>query len=96
MLYLIFWFLGRDKGKTVGEFLAIDDEERQHRKLVRYYERSGFQVIKYVGDDFMDIPDRMIWGGCGTLMRQDIDILLRRWTTILQNTTQRKAETSKI
>lgn len=84
---------GRDNGYTVGEFLAIDDEEKQHRKLVRYYERSGFKVIKYVGDDFRDIPDRMIWGGCGTLMRQDIDTLLQSWTTILQKT-KRTAETS--
>jgi hypothetical protein len=87
---------GRDHGKKVAEFLAIDDEARQHRKLVRYYERSGFQVIKYVGDGFMDIPDRMIWGGCGTLMRQDIDTLLERWTTMLINTQRKAAETSNV
>eukprot|EP00543_Licmophora_paradoxa_P000033 CAMPEP_0202449254 /NCGR_PEP_ID=MMETSP1360-20130828/8000_1 /ASSEMBLY_ACC=CAM_ASM_000848 /TAXON_ID=515479 /ORGANISM="Licmophora paradoxa, Strain CCMP2313" /LENGTH=125 /DNA_ID=CAMNT_0049067119 /DNA_START=401 /DNA_END=775 /DNA_ORIENTATION=+ len=62
-----------------AEFLAIDDAPEQHRKLVQYYKRAGFQIIKYVGDGFQDIPDRMVWGGCGTLMREDIDTLLQRW-----------------
>ena len=82
---------GRDNGYTVGEFLAIDDEEEQHRKLVQFYKRSGFEIIKYVGDDFQDIPDRMIWGGCGTLMRQDIDVLLQRWTQLLQKSARKKS-----
>lgn len=75
---------GRENGYSVGEFLAIDDEESQHRKLVRYYARSGFKIIKYVGDDFKDIPDRLIWGGCGTLMREDISTLLLNWTRLLE------------
>ena len=81
---------GQENGYTVGEFLAIDDEEKQHRKLVRYYERSGFEIIKYVGDDFGDIPDRLVWGGCGTLMRQDIDMLLQSWTAILQKSASKQ------
>jgi hypothetical protein len=53
----------------VAEFLAIDDESYQHQRLVKYYTTSGFRIIKYVGDDWTDIPDRLIWGGCGTLLR---------------------------
>jgi hypothetical protein len=85
---------GRDNGYTVGEFLAIDDEERQHRKLVEFYKRSGFEIVRYVGDGIRDIPDRMLWGGCGTLMRQDIDILLQRWTLLLKNSRANKQQKS--
>jgi hypothetical protein len=74
---------GQENGCRVAEFLAIDDEEFQHKRLVRYYRRVGFQVIKYVGEDFMDIPDRLIWGGCGTLMREDLDVLIRKWADLL-------------
>lgn len=82
---------GKDNGYTVGEFLAIDDEEKQHRKLVQFYKRSGFEIIRYVGDGVGDIPDRMLWGGCGTLMRQDIDTLLQRWTQLLSKTKVNKS-----
>ncbi|KAI2499527.1 DNA-directed DNA polymerase [Fragilaria crotonensis] len=74
---------GKENGCKTGEFLAIDDEAKQHRKLVQYYKRSGFKIIKYVGDGFSDIPDRLVWGGRGTLMREEIDILLESWTRVL-------------
>lgn len=74
---------GKENGCKVGEFLAIDDEEYQHKRLVRYYRYSGFKVIKYVGEDIRDIPDRLVWGGCGTLMREDVDTLLSKWTKTL-------------
>mmetsp|Transcript_12463 Transcript_12463/g.18288 ORF Transcript_12463/g.18288 Transcript_12463/m.18288 type:complete len:227 (-) Transcript_12463:41-721(-) len=75
---------GKMNGYATAEFLAIDDEENQHRKLVQYYKRSGFKIIKYVGDDYGNIPDRLIWGGRGTLMRENIDTLLQSWTTTLE------------
>lgn len=71
---------GQENGYHIGEFLAIDDEENQHRRLVQYYKRSGFKVVKYVGEGLGDIPDRLVWGGCGTLMREEIDTLLEKWT----------------
>ena len=71
---------GRENGCIDAEFLAIDDEEYQHKRLVRYYKNSGFKVIKYVGEDVGDIPDRLVWGGCGTLMREKVDALLEKWT----------------
>ena len=77
---------GKENGCRTGEFLAIDDEGKQHRKLVQYYKRSGFKIIKYVGDGFGDIPDRLLWGGRGTLMREDIDTLLESWTRVLAKT----------
>ena len=75
---------GRDEGCVTAEFLAIDDEDFQHKRLVRYYTSSGFDVIKYVGEDFRDIPDRMVWGGCGTLLRKEIPFLLEKWTRLME------------
>lgn len=75
---------GKEKGCNSSEFLAIDDEEFQHKRLVRYYTRVGFRVVKYVGDDITDVPARLVWGGCGTLMKEDIDVLLRKWANLLE------------
>jgi len=70
--------------RTTAEFLAIDDEEFQHKRLVRYYKSTGFKIVKYVGEDIKDIPDRMMWGGCGTLMRTDIPELMAKWTSLFE------------
>mmetsp|Transcript_51901 Transcript_51901/g.155771 ORF Transcript_51901/g.155771 Transcript_51901/m.155771 type:complete len:114 (+) Transcript_51901:1033-1374(+) len=74
--------LGKAKsnGLSKAEFLAIDDEEFQHKRLVRYYQIMGFKVFRYVGEDVRNIPDRLIWGGCGTLMGEDVMVLLAKWT----------------
>jgi hypothetical protein len=86
LLGFICLLYAKEKGYSVAEFLAIDDEEKQHRKLVNYYAKTGFKVIKYVGDSLQDIPDRMVWGGCGTLMRADIVELLENWSRLLSKT----------
>jgi hypothetical protein len=86
---------GHQQGCLVAEFLAIDDEAFQHKRLVRYYQQAGFQIVKYVGDDFKDIPDRMVWGGCGTLMREDMKVLLTKWTRLLTVMQKRAAQRKK-
>jgi len=70
--------------RTIAEFLAIDDEDFQHKRLVRYYRYAGFKIVKYVGEDAKDIPDRLVWGGCGTLMTQDIPTLMAKWTSLFE------------
>jgi hypothetical protein len=80
---------GRERGCSMAEFLAIDDEDFQHKRLVRYYKHGGFDVIKYVGNDLQDVPDRLVWGGCGTLLRKEIDYLLNFWTDILEKSLER-------
>jgi hypothetical protein len=75
---------GQEQGCQIAEFLAIHDEDVQHKKLVKLYSATGFDVIKYVGDDLRDIPDRLVWGGCGTLLRKDIPFLLNKWTLLLE------------
>ena len=74
----------------MAEFLAIDDEEKQHKRLVRYYRQVGFQVVKYVGDGFQDIPDRLIWGGAGTLMNGNINTFCEKWTNLMKSLQERR------
>ena len=73
----------QEKKCTLAEFLAIDDEAFQHKRLVRFFKRAGFKPIRYVGEDLSSVPDRLVWGGCGTLMNQDISTLMERWSKIL-------------
>ena len=80
----------RSLDAMTAEFLAIDDEKYQHERLVKYYATSGFKVIKYVGDDWKDVPDRLIWGGCGTLLRQNIGTLLKKWTILMERSQMKK------
>ena len=71
---------GLENGCSTAEFLAIDDEDRQHKRLVRYYKLLGLKVVRYVGEDIKSIPDRLIWGGVGTLMSESIDTLMNKWS----------------
>ena len=61
------------------KFLAIDDEPRQHKRLVRYWRWLGLREVRYVGDGLGDVPDRLVWGGRGTVMEGDIRELLEKW-----------------
>ncbi|KAL3800130.1 hypothetical protein HJC23_001051 [Cyclotella cryptica] len=75
---------GKENGCQTCEFLAIDDAEFQHKRLVRYYKTAGFDEVRYVGEELKDIPDRLVWGGCGTLMTEKIDKILTKWTRIIR------------
>ena len=83
---------GRECGCGKIEFLAIDDAEFQHKRLVRYYRTAGFEEVRYVGEELKDIGDRLVWGGCGTLMTESIDKVLRKWTRIIRAGAKRVAE----
>ena len=52
-----------------ARLLAIRDNDLQHRRLVRYFQRLGFKPIREVGAAALDLPLRLIWGGAGLLMR---------------------------
>mmetsp|Transcript_18610 Transcript_18610/g.27423 ORF Transcript_18610/g.27423 Transcript_18610/m.27423 type:complete len:239 (+) Transcript_18610:34-750(+) len=85
-LGLLVFLHAKQQGCKDAEFLAIDDEAFQHKRLVRYFTRNGFTVYRYVGDDFKDVPDRLVWGGCGTLMGGTITHLISLWTDNLFRT----------
>jgi len=54
-----------------ARLLAIRDNERQHHRLVRYFQRLGFEPVREVGAGLTDLPLRLVWGGSGLLMRGD-------------------------
>lgn len=80
---------GKESGCEKIEFLAIDDAEFQHKRLIRYYKTAGFSEVRYVGEELKDIPDRLVWGGCGTLMTESIDKILEKWTRIIRGANRR-------
>ena len=51
-----------------ARLLAIRDTARQHRGLVRYFQRLGFEPLREVGGGPTDLPLRLVWGGAGLLM----------------------------
>jgi hypothetical protein len=54
-----------------ARLLAIRDTPRQHRALVRYFQRLGFEPLREVGAAPADLPLRLVWGGAGLLMGGD-------------------------
>ncbi len=70
-----------------ARLLAIYDEDSQHKKLIRYFQMRGFQVIKEVGASPIDLPLRLVWGGAGALMTADCEAVfaasLSRWEKCL-------------
>ena len=66
-----------------ARLLAIRDDERQHRRLVRYFRWRGFEPVREVQAALWDLPLRMVWGGAGELMLGDCEQVqgraLARW-----------------
>jgi len=52
-----------------ARILAIRDDERQHRRLVRYFRRLGFSPVRALGAAVPDLAPRLLWGGSGLLMQ---------------------------
>lgn len=64
---------GLENGCEKAEILAINDDDDMHRKLVRYYERMGFEVeCEVTGENVSDIFHLLVWGGVGTRMNADL------------------------
>ena len=61
-----------------ARLLAIRDDERQHRRLRRYFEQRGFNTVREVEAALWDLPLRMIWGGAGALMTGSVETVLQR------------------
>ena len=57
----------------------------QHKRLVKYYTRLGFQYVREVGSNGLaDLPDLLVWGGAGTRMNCNPEAMLRQWFPLLQ------------
>ena len=61
-----------------ARLLAIRDDDRQHRRLVRYFRQRGFQPERDVAAAVWDLPLRMVWGGAGALMSGSVEQVLER------------------
>ena len=61
-----------------ARLLAIRDDDRQHRRLVRYFRQRGFQQERDVAAALWDLPLRMVWGGAGALMSGSVEQVLER------------------
>ena len=61
-----------------ARLLAIRDDERQHRRLKRYFEQRGFNTVREVESALWDLPLRLIWGGAGALMTGTVETVLHR------------------
>lgn len=73
-----------EKGVRDVYALAIDDEDEQHRRLVRYVKRMGGQEVRKVGGKIGDIKDRLIWGGQGMLLKATLEDVFAKWGPILR------------
>ena len=66
-----------------ARLLAIRDDDRQHRRLVRYFRQRGFTPVREVAAAPVDLPLRLLWGGAGVLMCADCCSVLtlseQRW-----------------
>lgn len=63
-----------------ARLLAIRDDDRQHRRLVRYFHQRGFRSVREVEAALWDLPLRLIWGGAGALMTGCCEEILLRMT----------------
>ncbi|MEB3170679.1 MAG: hypothetical protein VKK43_04840, partial [Synechococcaceae cyanobacterium] len=61
-----------------ARLLAIHDDDAQHRRLVRYFRRLGFEPLRELGAGVGDLAPRLLWGGAGLLMEGDCRIGLQR------------------
>ena len=55
--------------------MISQDDERQQRSLIRFYRRLGFRTLREIGPGLSSVPDRVVWGGEGTIMEIDIDVM---------------------
>ncbi len=66
-----------------ARLLAINDDEKYHSLLKRYFGFRGFSSVRQIGNSLFDLPLRMVWGGSGMLMTSQcqnvFNLSLKRW-----------------
>ncbi len=72
-----------DNGCTKAELLAINDDEKTHTVLKKFYRTAGFVTVKEVTNDILCVPDLLVWGGVGTRMDIQVEEFLRRWRPMI-------------
>lgn len=64
--------------------LAIKDSPAQHNRLRRYLKRFGGEEVKHVGGSMHDIPNKLLYGGEGVIIRSDIAPMVERAVRMLE------------
>lgn len=67
--------------------LAIRDENRQHRRLRRYLKRFGGVEVKQLTAKVAHIPEKLLYGGEGTIIKGNIEKMLKRSKRMLDRMT---------
>ena len=68
-----------------AQLLAIRDDARQHKTLVRYYRYLGFDTLRVVDSGSLSsMRDLVVWGGDGLLMELDCTRFLKRWAAAVR------------
>lgn len=75
--------------------LAIDDAPEQHRRLVKYLARFGGSKVRRVDDSVKSVPDRMVYGGFGTIIRGDVESMLDRGRAMIERQSRSKKTIKK-
>jgi hypothetical protein len=75
-----------------ARLLAINDDEKQHRRLVRYFQKLGFSPERQLGSGPADLALRLVWGGAGLLMRGECTEGLRRCQRLLTSSSRAASE----
>lgn len=78
---------GYERGCKDVYGLAIDDNPEQHIRLVRYLCRFGGVAVRRVGESLADVPDRLLYGGRGTVIRGNIQQMLERSEGMIERAT---------
>lgn len=87
LLFIAAIAIGFERGCDKVFGLAIDDGPQQHARLVAYLRRFGGEPIRRVGESkISDIPDRLIYGGRGTIIRGDVKSMLERAEGMVKRT----------
>lgn len=85
--------LAMDDGVRDVYGLAINDEIEQHRRLVAYLKRFGGSKIRVVDDSLSSVPDRVFYGGFGTIIRGDVETMFARGYSMVQRQTEKSCST---
>lgn len=89
---LVFMFalaFGASKGCKEVYGLAIRDNKEQHQRLKKYLKRFGGEEVKKITQSVYSIPDKMLYGGVGMIMKGDIQQMLSRSGRMLSRVKRR-------
>ena len=86
LIFMAALAFGASRGCKEVYGLAIKDDPKQHQRLLRYLKRFGGVEVKKVGMKLADIPDRLLYGGVGMIVKGDLISMLRRSKGMLERT----------